>query len=227
MSETKTRFKCVIYDLGDIFFDATVWRRWLTSKLQEHRISVDYPELVRRWESLLIDVYKGKAEYWDRFLVLLDSFGLNGSVKDKLVEYAKTQAGEIQKHRELFPGVPQTLQVLHKHGVLQTVLSDSEHPGAAIEEILHSLGIGEYIDRVLTSRDISRVKTEAEAFVVACKHFGVRPSHCAFVGHNIDELSAARTAGMYTIAYNYSVQAIADSYLRSFCDLRALLLKGM
>ena len=41
---------------GDIFFDATVWRRALTEYLQDVGVAIHYTELCRRWEAKLVDV---------------------------------------------------------------------------------------------------------------------------------------------------------------------------
>lgn len=221
-SKRKRRFEGLIFDAGDVLFDASVWRRWLTERLRNLGVKITYEGLVEKWERLLVDVYRGQAEYWDRFRQLLDSLGLSGSEAAKLITAGRVRAKEVQVGRKPFEGVLETLTALKKAGVKLCVLSDSENTEKRAREMLNSLGLEHYFDAVITSKDISHVKPEQQAYQAAADALGVELSLCGFVGHDSDELAGAGSVGMFTIAFNPEHQVEADVHIKHFSELNSI-----
>jgi len=213
------RLAGLIFDMGDILFDATAWRRWLAGELGRRGLAVTYEQLVGRWEAALVDVYRGQVKYWDRLAEMLASFGLGESAAAELVRAAREKGHQVRAERKLFDGVAATLEALKKAGVKLAVLSDSESGQDQLRELLAKLGIEHCFDAVVTSVDIAAVKPEPRAFQAAADALGLELSQCAFVGHDIDELSGAQAAGLYAIAYNYPLGAPADRYVEHFEQL--------
>lgn len=216
---TATRFSGLIFDIGDTLFDATPWRRWLTVRLRLLGAEITYPELVTRWEVLLVDVYRGRAEYWQRFGELLASLDITGEPAETLIEQARECGQEVVRSRRLFDGVAATLKVLKAMGVRVAALSDTESTAEKVRRGLDALGIVRYFDAVLTSVDIGYVKPQAEAYLAAANAIGLTVAQCAFVGHDTEELAGARAAGMFAVAYNHDSDAPADMYLEHFDSL--------
>ena len=213
------RFDGILFDMGDVFYDATTWRRWLTAELNGRGIGCTYDNLVVRWERLLVDVYCGRASYWERFTTLLSSFSLPDSAALEVTKAARECAEAVTRRRRLFDGVAHTLAQLNELGVRLGVLTDTELPGRRIRGTLDSLGIGHLFHAVVSSHDIGHAKPERAAFDAAVIALSVDPGRCAFVGHDAEELHGAGESGLYTIAYNFANGVTADAYLKDFADL--------
>ncbi len=225
MDSTPRRFDGVIFDVGDILYDASVWRHWLTKTLQEEGVDITYPELVERWEALLVDVYCGRAEYWERFDELLRSTNIADGRVQTLADAARDKGQEVQRDRSPMPGVPSTLETLKNHGLRLSALSDTESGVATIRGTLRQLGIEEMFDAVVASVDIGVVKPDPRAYAAAAEAMGLEVGECAFVGHDIDELEGAKRAGIFAVAYNYHPDAPADVFLDHFSDLADIVLE--
>jgi HAD superfamily hydrolase (TIGR01549 family) len=208
----------ILFDMGDIFYDATPWRRTITAALVERGIVIEFPDFVRRWEAELVPVYLGKKPYWDAFGELLDNFALDSAQRAEIVAIAEAKARAVEQ-RTLFPGVAETLAELHRRGIKLGVLSDTESREARVQERLAAMGIERFFDAVVTSIDIGFVKPMPEAFAAALARIGVKKHDAAFVGHDEDELTGAAEFGLTTIAYNYVPGVAADHYLGEFSDL--------
>jgi len=213
------RFDGIIFDAGDILYDASVWRRWLTGQLQALGADLSYEQLVEAWESLLVDVYCGRADYWDRFRELLEGLGVAGKPADELTVAARAKGQDVQVGRKPFDGVPETLEKLKTAGVKLAVLSDTESGQEKVRATLRELGIDRYFDVVVTSRDIGHVKPSAAAFEAAMEAIGVHVERCAFVGHDADELDGAREAKLFAVAYNHRPGVDGDVCIEDFRDL--------
>jgi HAD superfamily hydrolase (TIGR01509 family) len=220
------RFEGLIFDMGDILYDASVWRRWLAGELQRHGLALSFGELVAQWEALLVDVYRGQAAYWDRFDALLRAVGLAEEAHPALREAARRKAEEVQLDRRPMDGVPETLAALHAAGVKLAVLSDNESGSRQVRRVLDQLGLDACFDAVLTSAEIGQVKPHPDAFAEAVSALGLPAEHCAFVGHDVDELEGAQRAGLFAIAYNYDPAAPADVRLAHFSQLEQVVLDG-
>ena len=208
----------ILFDMGDIFYDATPWRRTITAALVERGVAIEFPEFVRRWEAELVPVYLGRKPYWDAFGELLDAFALEAVRRAEIVAIARDKARAVEQ-RTLFPGVAETLAELHRRGLKLAVLSDTESREARVRERLSAMGIERFFDAVVTSVDIGFVKPMPEAFAAALERIGIAKQDAAFVGHDEDELTGAAEFGLRTIAYNFVPGVAADDYLSEFSEL--------
>ncbi len=216
------RFDGLIFDAGDVLFDATPWRRWLAGRLQSLGVKITYDELVERWEALLADVYCGRADYWKRFDEMLAPMGLDARQALEVAADARKKGKEVLVGRKPFEGVARTLADLQAAGVKLVVLSDTESDEKQARRVLVSLGIEGYFNAVITSRDIGYAKPAPEAYQAAVEALGVARESCGFVGHDADELAGAGEAGLYAIAYNCDPAVPADVYIEQFSDLGKL-----
>lgn len=220
------RFSGLIFDIGDTLYDATIWRRWLTVRLRTLGVEITYADLVRQWEALLVDVYTGRADYWQRFARLLDGFGLGKAVAADLARQAQARGRQVQRVRRLFAGVRETLGALRDAGVRIAALSDTESGADDVRRSLEPLGIAACFDAVVCSADIGFAKPQRQAYEAAAEALGLSVDACAFVGHDAEELAGAMAAGMYAIAYNADPDAPADRRVEEFAELRELVLQA-
>ncbi len=216
---TPIKLKALIFDVGDILYDASLWRKWLTSELNSNGIGISYEQLVEVWESFLVPVYKGNAEYWPQFQAMLSQLG-NSDLDGKQLEAAAREKGKLLAlQREPMPQVPETLKDLKDRGVCLAALSDNESGEQGIRKTLEQLGIEHCFDAVVSSCEIGHVKPEAKAFDYAIEKTGQAKANCGFVAHDIDELSGAQRHSLFAIGYNYHPAAPADCYIENFSEL--------
>jgi len=213
------RVEGLIFDVGDIFFDATPWCRWLTDELQRHNVDISYEELVEKWEAQLVDVYRGQADYWERFEKLLLAYGLSKNETGQFAQKARDKGKQVQLERKVFDGVSETLANLKSAQLKLAALSDTENSAVKVREILMSLEIDQYVDAVITSVDVGYIKPEKPAYQAAADALGIQLSRCGFVGHDLDELNGAKSAGMFVIAFNSNHETKADVCIKHFPEL--------
>jgi putative hydrolase of the HAD superfamily len=193
------RVSGVVFDMGDVLCDATEWRRWLVATLCRRGVSVDYASLAARWDAMLVDVYRGRAEYWTRFRDLVSEFGFGAAAASELSGLARAEAREIVRRRSPLPGVVRVLSDLRRAELRLAVLTDSEQPASQVRRSLETLGIDEFFSAVVSSRDLGVAKPDPAAYRAAAAALGLPIEACAFVGHDAEELWGAGAAGMYAI----------------------------
>lgn len=216
------RLKALIFDVGDILYDASVWRKWLTEELISQGVVVTYPQLVEVWERLLVDVYKARAKYWERFDELLAFFELDAEQIGRMTTLAREKGRQVQAERRPMPQVPETLQQLAERGVRLVALSDTESDESGIRRTLRQLGIEQHFQAVVASSVIGHVKPEPEAFDAAIAATECPKVACGFVAHDVDELAGAMQHRLFSIAYNYHPDAPADIHICHFRELLEL-----
>lgn len=219
----KPPIKALIFDVGDILYDASLWRRWLAVELSRFvEPEVTYARLVETWERFLVPVYKAKQDYWSAFEAMLSEFGLDEKDHPALIAKAKAKGQAVQVDRAPMPEVPDTLAALHSAGIKLIALSDNESGEAGVRKTLNQLGIEQYFDAVVSSFSIGHVKPEPEAFDYAIEQSGVPKENCGFVAHDIDELEGAQNHNLFAIGYNYHPDAPADVFIENFAQLIGL-----
>ena len=218
-SSNKSTMKALIFDVGDILYDASLWRRWLAVELSQYGETVTYDRLVETWERFLVPVYKAKQDYWSAFEAMLSEFGLDESQSPALIAKAKEKGQAVQVDRCPMPEVPETLAALQSAGIKLIALSDNESGETGVRKTLNQLGIEQYFDAVVSSFSIGHVKPEPEAFDYAIAQSGYTKAECGFVAHDIDELEGAQAHNLLAIGYNYHPDAPADKFIENFGQL--------
>lgn len=211
--------KAIIFDMGDIFYDATVWRRSIYKKLKAMGYMEDYDSLFDKWDRLLIETHLGIQKYEDLFKKFILSLGFS---KEQLIEI-ESHSNEIQKQVEenrcLFEGVKETLSELKKRGFRLAVLSNTESSESKNRERMRRLNINQYFDYVVCSVDIGYVKPQPEAFQIVLDKLRVDQDESIYVAHDFDELRGARKFGLKCIAFNYKETVSADWHIEKFCEI--------
>lgn len=209
----------LIFDNGDILFDASQWRRWLVQHLAEYEIHLTYEGLVQKWEEHLVDVYLGREDYWSAFRQMLSSLGMKSTDVRTSMVAARFMGQQLAADRKPMSGVPATLAKLTELRIRLAVLSDSESGRAGVTAILEQLGIAHHFDAVLSSSDLGITKPDPSAYHAAVTALGLHAGTCGFVGHDHEELEGAMHAGLFAIAFNSECDVPADMYVESFNQL--------
>ena len=213
----------LIFDMGDVLFDATAWRRRLLQLLSRMGVQASYRSLFDLWDRDFLDaVHCGRRDYAEAFSAFLREAGLAAGQIDELTAASQMIKKQVEAEVQPFPGVARTLAGLQAAGLRLAVLSDSESPAAAIRARLHQLGIGAYFAEIVSSVELGRTKPDPLGYRTTLERLQLPAERAAFVGHDADELQGAHRCGLRTIAFNADGHVSADCVLRCFGELTQL-----
>lgn len=100
---------------------------------------------------------------------------------------------------ECMPGVDRLIKRLRSEKI-PLALASSSYPDV-IELILQKTGLKDYFDVVVDSQMAGASKPEPDIFLLAARKLGVSPEKCIVVEDSTNGIKAAKSAGMYCIAY--------------------------
>lgn len=213
----------LLFDMGDVLYDATIWRRWLLQVLAKMGIHAAYKEFYRVWdEQYLRAVHCGQRDYHEAFCSFLQSLGLARGVIEEIEAASQARRRELVATLRPLPGVRPTLCQLQACGLTLAVLSDSESTAAELRQRLGKLGIDQCFTAVFSSFDLKQTKPAAGNYQAALAAMQLSAEQVAFVGHDAEELAGAAAIGMPTIAFNYDCDVRADVCLERFEELLEL-----
>ncbi len=109
------------------------------------------------------------------------------------------------------PGAMAWLARLRQAGFRQALASSAPRPN--IDAVLGILGLGEYLDAVVSADDVGRGKPDPAVFLAAAERLGLPPGRCVVVEDAPAGLEAARRAGMRSIG------VLSDHHPRLAADL--------
>ena len=209
----------LIFDMGDVLYDATVWRRWLCRLLNHMDVGGNYRSLFAIWDSMLVRAHRGEAEYQPLFREFLVSLGLRPGQIDEITAASDARRRMLEEQTRAYTGVAATLGKLQAAGLRLAVLSDSESTADKLAARLTRLGLGGYFEAVVSSFDLRRTKPDPHCYQAALAAIHSTADNCAFVGHDEDELCGAAAVGLRTFAFNHEPNVTADAYLDRFDGL--------
>lgn len=137
-------------------------------------------------------------------------------------------AESVEEGSTLFPGVADTLEVLHAHGIPMGLATNKPTPFVA--PLLNVLNIAHYFRVTIGGNDVENKKPHPEPVLLVAKQLGVAPETLLFVGDSRNDILAASAAGALSVGltygYNYG-EAIAlsnpDWELERFSDVLPVL----
>lgn len=210
----------LLFDMGDVLYDATAWRRWLLQLLTRLGLHTNYTCLFRVWDrEFLDDVHRGRREFCEAFDAFLRALGLRPSQIDEVGAACRSRRRRMEATARPLPGVKATLFRLHRAGLTLGILNNSERSSAALRRQLEQFGVADVFTSVISSIELGQVKPAAATYLASLRQMGLRPEQAAFVGHDSDELAGAAEVGMATIAFNFDDDAKADVRLERFEQL--------
>lgn len=214
----------LLFDMGDVLYDATLWRRWLLQLLARMGIHAAYRDFYRVWDrDYLPAVHRGERDYHDAFCAFLQSLGLARGAIEEIEAASQARRRELIATLRPLPGVRPTLSQLQSSGLVLGVLSDSERPASELRVLLERIGIEQCFTTVVSSVELKQTKPAAVSYQKALAAMELTIGEVAFVGHDADELSGAAAIGMPTIAFNYEPDVAADVFLERFEGLLDLI----
>jgi beta-phosphoglucomutase len=98
------------------------------------------------------------------------------------------------------PGLIDLLEKLKAKEIPMAVASSSDPE--TIRVVLEKSGLESYFHHAVSSRQAGKSKPEPDVFLHTAKLLGVAPEHCVVFEDSKNGIKAAKTAGMFCIAYS-------------------------
>jgi HAD superfamily hydrolase (TIGR01509 family) len=210
----------LLFDMGGVLYDDTLWRRWLLRVLSQLGLRTNYRIFYRIWDrDFLPKVHRGDRDFCDAFRDFMRSAGLSAPQIEEVEAACQARRRTLEFEIRALPGVKSTLTRLRQAGFTLAALNDSEFPAKSLVERLERIGLGDLFATVVSSIDLRRTRPDRECYQVALTAMNLAASEVAFVGHDAEELAGATAIGMPTVAFNFDPDAQADLFLARFDDI--------
>jgi phosphoglycolate phosphatase len=140
--------------------------------------------------------------------------------------------GELEESNEdrarPYPGAAESLRAVHRAGVRTAVVTNKQHRFA--DGLLRRLGLAGWVDVVVGGDTCVRRKPDPQPLLFACESLQVPLSESLMVGDSVNDVQAARAAGIPVVCVSYGYNEgrdprtlDCDSLLDSLADLPALI----
>ncbi len=130
-----------------------------------------------------------------------------------------------------YPGVAEGLGKLHALGLRLAVVTNKQRHFAVA--LLQRLNLSQWIEVVVGGDSCERRKPDPQPLNFACKALRVEPSGALMVGDSMNDLLAARAAGLPVVCVPYGYNEGSDprtlpcdAFIESIADLPAMLLNA-
>ncbi len=122
---------------------------------------------------------------------------------------------------EALPGAIEWLARLRRDGWRQALASSAPRPN--IEAVFEVLGLGRWLDAVVSADEVGRGKPDPRLFLESARRIGVAPARCIVVEDAPAGLEGARRAGMRAVGVlsAHHPELDADLVVPSLADLPA------
>jgi len=194
--------RAIFFDMGDIFFEAHFWRKWMFKKLVSLNYFVgSFSDFYLYYESFLLPVYEGIKDYKTAYFDFLDSLKVNE--KESFYRESFEVKKQFEDNRILYPEVKSTLEKLKLLGIINVVITDNEQSEAKIRNnILKRFEISNAVDTIFSSKSYNLTKPNPKIFELAMDKFSLSSQKVLFVGHDKDEIDGAETLGIRSVEFN-------------------------
>lgn len=119
----------------------------------------------------------------------------------------------------LFPGVADTMRLLHRQGVQLAIASSRGHE--SLDGYVSTFGFESCVGLVIGADDVQRAKPDPQPVEIILAHCGLQPSEAVVVGDTAFDILMGRRAGCDTVGVTYgngSRQQLADSRATHIID---------
>ncbi len=115
-------------------------------------------------------------------------------VRDEICRIYDSYDQDALARWDLRPGAKDFLNALKKRGIRIGLVNNVG--GKALTEALLKLGLEAVFDVVLSRNDVANLKPGPDGINMALRRMGVEKDHSIFAGDSLDDVHAARNAGL-------------------------------
>jgi phosphoglycolate phosphatase len=188
------------------------------------------------WESLADDavrrmIGRGSPILIERAAAALGRT-LDAAAQTAMIERFFHHYGELEETNEdrarPYEGAAESLCAIHDAGLRTAVVSNKQH--RFVVALLNRLGLARWVDVVVGGDTCARRKPDPQPLLFACESLHVAPSESLMLGDSVNDVQAARAAGIPVVCVSYGYNEgrdprslDCDALIDSMADLRALL----
>jgi phosphoglycolate phosphatase len=143
------------------------------------------------------------------------------------LHYERIEAGTEDSAR-VYPGVGECLEALHRLGLRLAVVTNKQQQFAI--GLLRRLGLSEWIQVLIGGDSCERRKPDPQPLQLACEWLQVETARALMVGDSINDVLAARAAGLPVVCVPYGYnegadprQLPCDAFVETLAELPSLL----
>lgn len=211
----------VLFDLDGTLVDSVPDLAWCVDRmLRELGLPGATEDEVRRW------VGNGTERLVKRALTRT----MNGEPDDPtLLERALARmldlyADNNDERSRLYPGAREGLEYVRSLGCPVGCVTNK--PERFTGPLLESLAIHDYFDIVIGGDTLPTRKPDPGPLLHCAKHYGIDPAHAVMIGDSVNDVHAARAAGMRVLCVSYGYnhgndigEEGPDAVMHSLADL--------
>jgi len=157
---------------------------------------------------------------------------IDAATQTAMVERFFHHYGELEELNEdraqPYPGAAESLHALHDAGLRTAVVTNKQHRFA--DALLKRLGLAAWVDVVIGGDTCARRKPDPQPLLFACESLEVPPSGSLMIGDSVNDVQAARAAGIPVVCVSYGYNEgrdprtlDCDALLDSLAELPTLL----
>jgi len=168
----------------------------------------------------------------ETFFVLRGKYGVRVSYDEFVDDYRAGYNRIFEEEGLKRPdGVTELLDRLQAENIPFAIGTGGSRPGT--EKSLLRTGLRDYFDVIITATEVVKGKPDPETFMKAAEQLGVDFKECVVIGDSINDVLAAKSAGMKMIAItdkSYSKDpalASPDIEVKKFNDITLEMIKSL
>ena len=158
----------------------------------------------------------------------LQNRAVSAADKAQMVERFFHFYGALEERDEsaavTYPDVPQTLRLVHEAGLSVAIVTNKQERFA--RALLHRLELAGWVDLVVGGDTCERRKPDPQPLLFACSALRLTPDQVLMVGDSVNDVSAARAAGIPVVCVPYGYNEGQDPRTLQ-CDALIDTLKGL
>ncbi|MFZ9679317.1 MAG: phosphoglycolate phosphatase [Quisquiliibacterium sp.] len=116
---------------------------------------------------------------------------------------------ENGRHASVYPGVLEGLQAMRDAGLKLSVVTNK--PIGFALPLLADTGLAQYFDLVVGGDTVARKKPDPMPMLHVCAQLGIAPEQVVAIGDSLNDVLAARAAGMAVLAVPYGYNEGRDA----------------
>jgi phosphoglycolate phosphatase len=131
---------------------------------------------------------------------------LNGAYNDSLhTRILQTMLDHYQaniaEHTRLFHGMNEVLDMLESKGIIWGVVTNKRK--RFTDPLMNALKLAKRAACIVSGDTANNSKPHPEPMLLACRHAGIDPKRCLYIGDSAHDIEAGKSAGMTTLAAIY------------------------
>lgn len=134
-----------------------------------------------------------------------------------------------QNGLQLLPGANGLLEELKSAGVPLGLATSSRQP--KMRMVMEKTGLFPFFNTIVTGEMVEQGKPSPDIFMLTAERMGIHPLECVVVEDAVHGITAARTAGMKSVAIvsTHEASQLKDAHLviNSYSELNLEILKGL